>query len=548
MQNHYFNQEIDNGLRYIKTSPRQQITDFNSIPIPDRSSVNYDKYASYPNEAMVTYCISLQGTRGCPYNCIFCHKIWPKNHIFRSAENIIEEIKIYYEMGIKRFAFIDDIFNLNQENSTRFFESIIKSGMKIDIFFPNGTRGDIMTKDYIDLMVEAGTVYIPMALETASPRLQKLIKKNLNLEKLHENITYLCEKYPQVISSLFFMVGFPTETEEEALMTIDFVKNIKWLHFPELHAVTIYPGTEIAKLVLENGISKDTISKNESKGFHELPETLPFADKTFVPRLRTFFLKQYWLNKERLLKVLPGEMKLMTESEIVRLYNSFLQVGFRELPDLLKFFRITQEELGINTCLDEAAIQISNLHEKMKNHFHQIEPEPESLKILLLDVTHFFSSGQTNVFTAFVEPPLGLMYLVSYLKKRFGSQVNYRIAKSFIDFDSYKELQEIINDFKPDFIGLRCLTFHKKFLHETIGKIREWGINVPIIVGGPHATSAYEEILLDNNVDLVVIGEGEVTLGELVEKSLVNGRKLPQDDVLREISGIAFVPKEKKAV
>ena len=71
-----------------------------------------------------------------------------------------------------------------------------------------------------------------LALETASPRQQKVIRKNLNIEKLRANIEYITKTYPHVVLDLFTMHGFPTETEEEALMTLDFIKSIKWLHFP----------------------------------------------------------------------------------------------------------------------------------------------------------------------------------------------------------------------------------------------------------------------------------------------------------------------------
>jgi hypothetical protein len=58
-------------------------------------------------------------------------------------------------------------------------------------------------------MREAGATAFPLALETASPRLQKLIGKHLNLEKLRENLEYICKTYPHVILELQSMHGFP---------------------------------------------------------------------------------------------------------------------------------------------------------------------------------------------------------------------------------------------------------------------------------------------------------------------------------------------------
>ena len=41
---------------------------------------------------------------------------------------------------------------------------------------------------------------------------------------------YICENHPQLILELYIMHGFPSETEEEAMLTLDFVKSMKWIH------------------------------------------------------------------------------------------------------------------------------------------------------------------------------------------------------------------------------------------------------------------------------------------------------------------------------
>ena len=138
-----------------------------------------------------------------------------------------------------------------RKNSARLLETIIKNFSDLQLFFPNGLRGDILTKDFIDLMVRAGTINIDVALESGCPRVQKLIKKNLDLEKFYENVNYIAQTYPQVILEMEMMIGFPTETEEEALMTLEFLKKIQWVHFPNLHILKIYPNTEMAGLAIE---------------------------------------------------------------------------------------------------------------------------------------------------------------------------------------------------------------------------------------------------------------------------------------------------------
>ncbi|MCP4216625.1 MAG: AMP-binding protein, partial [bacterium] len=166
-------------VQLVMTQHREPIEAFDKLPMADRSLVDLQNYKSKIGMAGVTDAVSMQTTRGCPYECLFCHKVWSKTHTFRSAENIFSEVEYYYKKGVRNFSILDDCFNLNKKNSELFFRMIVEKEMEIRIYFPNGMRGDILTEDYIDLMVQAGTVNVNLSLETASPRLQKLVKKNL---------------------------------------------------------------------------------------------------------------------------------------------------------------------------------------------------------------------------------------------------------------------------------------------------------------------------------------------------------------------------------
>lgn len=523
-----------------KTSLRRQVTNFDDLPMIDRSLIDYEVYNRSIGMAKVKNCITLQATRGCPYNCAFCFSIWPKKHVFRSALHIFTEIKQYYDIGVRRFTFVDDIFNLNVKNSTRFFQLIIKHKLDLQLFFAAGIRGDILTKEYIDLMVEAGTVNMALALETASPRLQTLIQKNLDLEKLKENIDYICKKHPQVILDLFAIYGFPGETEEEALLTLNFISSLKWLHFPYIYYLKIFPKTGMEQIALKSGISLEAILKSVNRAYHELPDTLPFS-KDFAIRFKTRFLDEYFLSRERLLHVLPYQIKVLTEDELVQKYNNYLPVVSNRFHDFLQFFGIKEDELGTEDYIPEDHYWVPRLNEKLEKLVPGKEPLDNALRIVLLDLSQSFRD-QGSLLDDLNAQPLGLMSLLTYLNRRQGNKIHGRIAKSRIDFNSYHELKVLLNEFEPQMIGIRTLTFYKNFMHKTIAMIRQWGIDVPVIVGGPYATSDCEANLQDSNIDLVVLGEGEITFNHLVEKIIENGGDLPGEQILKDIPGIAFVP------
>ncbi|HEX5033885.1 MAG TPA: radical SAM protein, partial [bacterium] len=196
--------------------------------------INLDQYKwayriiSPPLKSMPVF-----SSRGCSYECTYCHNLSGKTVRWRSAENVFEEMSYYYrEHGVREFFFWDDIFNLNIKRAHKICDLILQSGMKIRFSFPRGMRGDILTFDLIDKMVEAGLSQSSFAVESASPRIQKMIKKFNNFNKLSDTISYCVEK--GVLVTTFNMVDFPEESEEEMELTLDY--NLKLGH----HDVTLF--------------------------------------------------------------------------------------------------------------------------------------------------------------------------------------------------------------------------------------------------------------------------------------------------------------------
>jgi amino acid adenylation domain-containing protein/thioester reductase-like protein len=524
--------EESQSLDLVRTASRPHIADLDSLPMPDRSLISMKNYRDKIGMASVSNCISFLTTRGCPYQCLYCHKIWSKNHAYRSATNILEEISYYASQGVCNFAVIDDCFNLNGRNSRRLLEMIIRKRLDIQLFFPNGLRGDLLTPDYIDLMVEAGTRGINLSLETASPRLQELLKKRLNLEKFKSAIEHIAMHHKNVILELATMHGFPTETEEEAMTTLQFIKDIHWIHFPYIHILKIFPNTEMEAFALENGVSKSDILASRDRAFHELPDTLPFP-KSFTKKYQADFMNEYFLNRDRLRQVLPIQMNILDQNAIVQKYNAYLPAPIKTVQDILEFAGISDLRL---TLSKEESVGCPDIFRM------DLQPRPvvrNTRRILFLDLSQYFSDHE--MLYKVVEQPLGLISLLSYLKGRFGPEIDGRIYKSGNDFDSFEELREIVNAYRPELVAIRTLTFLRDFFHETVSLLRQWGVSVPIITGGPYASSEFDLLLKDSNVDLAVLGEGEQTLGELVEVMLKNDFNLPDYDVLSAIKGLAFI-------
>lgn len=128
------------------------------------------------------------------------------------------------------------------------------------------------------------------------------------------------------------------------------------------------------------------------------------------------------------------------------------------------------------------------------------------------------------------QPPLALGYLASYLRKFSEEKHEIRIFDENVNDDALK----LTLRFKPDFIGITATTPTIPHVLKLATDIKSEGIEAPICVGGPHIT-ALPETLMHNTLDIGVIGEGERTVLELVNR-ISDGAQIKE----KGIAGVAF--------
>ncbi|MFC1888876.1 B12-binding domain-containing radical SAM protein [Thermodesulfobacteriota bacterium] len=128
--------------------------------------------------------------------------------------------------------------------------------------------------------------------------------------------------------------------------------------------------------------------------------------------------------------------------------------------------------------------------------------------------------------------PLGLMCLGAYIRGNGGHRVS--ILDNRIEQWEMGRLLDETLDRSPDVVGLTGLTSEARILNEFSIRLREKAPGIRQVVGGVHATCFSEEVLRESGVDVVVSGEGEATLEELVET-------LVSDGDLGRVAGSAFL-------
>jgi radical SAM superfamily enzyme YgiQ (UPF0313 family) len=165
--------------------------------------------------------VSLMTSRGCPYGCMYCHNIFGKRFRARSPERVLADMhELRHRFGVREFEIIDDAFNIDRVRAAEILDRIATELPDVRLLFPNGVRGDLLDEAMIDKLAAAGTYYISFAIESASPRLQKQIDKNVDLDRIRAAME-MCRERGMMLNG-FFMLGFPGETLEEMKQTVRF--------------------------------------------------------------------------------------------------------------------------------------------------------------------------------------------------------------------------------------------------------------------------------------------------------------------------------------
>ncbi len=242
----------ENG-KMIFTGEPDFVENLDELPFPAWDIINpnhYFKKFRFTSVGQKIPYMAVITSRACPFRCIYCHNMFGKKPRMRSPVNVVDEIEeITKKLGVKEVEVFDDIFNFYEERVVNIFEEVMRRKLKLRFSFPNGLRSDRLSRNTLEVMRKGGTYFISFAIETGSPRLQKFIKKYVDLDKAKKAIEDAVSL--GIFSNGFFMLGFPTETEEEMKMTVDFALNSP-LHTAMFFIVIPHKGTELFSLSEKN--------------------------------------------------------------------------------------------------------------------------------------------------------------------------------------------------------------------------------------------------------------------------------------------------------
>ncbi len=260
------------GQAFHINRPAYESTNEHIVPDYSTADKKYLALSSHPPMLL------LDGSVGCPMKCAFCnvaYQFGPYHQ--RPAEDIARELIVYRDTLPMSFVIINDrIFNTDMKRLHRFCDYLIGHDYKGAWCAYMALRKE-MTLELLQKVHRAGGHSISYGLESASPRILKLMKKDYS-PRLASRI--LNDTYDAGISiQLSLMTDFPGETERDFQLSMRFIEQ----HFHlvdgyRLNQFEVYKGSDVDLNPEAYGLENQTLYKE-------------FRGSRRLKRLREFILR-----------------------------------------------------------------------------------------------------------------------------------------------------------------------------------------------------------------------------------------------------------------
>lgn len=216
------------GGRVVRNDPAPPL-DIDTLPTPDFDGLPLDRYFS-PHVAL-----PLAITRGCYYEkCVFCtlYKVIGPGYRQRALPLILDDIeKVTERYGSKYVYFV--VEDMPPVLLRKLPDALLERGLDIRWWTDARLESGLYTPELCRKLHRAGCRRIAFGFESASQRVLDLMEKGTAIDEAEEIVRNVAEAGIAVV--LYTMIGFPTETEEEARRTLAWIR----AHRPHIQEVSL---------------------------------------------------------------------------------------------------------------------------------------------------------------------------------------------------------------------------------------------------------------------------------------------------------------------
>jgi radical SAM superfamily enzyme YgiQ (UPF0313 family) len=327
---------INNGVGLL-------VDNLDSLPFPDYElsdhyiihdgklvALNEEIYQQYYPASVGDH--RLIATRGCPHACAYCC-----NSVFkdmygigffrkRSVSNVMEEmvnIKKQFSF-IKSFKIMDDTFTANSNQWLSNFRDEYKSKINLPFFCLMSPL--TINQEKLDILVDCGLRVIQMGLQSGSNRTNKEVYlRYATKERFLEAVKLLDNSKEKLKLIIDVIIDNPYETEGDLLETVDTLRKIKRPFTLALFSLAFYPGTELYRRAVKDGILKDD-KEYLKKEFHLFKKNYLNKLLFLIPRISDKNIGRFISGRRNLFIRFYLELIFLLYTKKNKLPSSFLRV------------------------------------------------------------------------------------------------------------------------------------------------------------------------------------------------------------------------------
>jgi len=234
----------EQGVHY--SAPRRLRSDLDALPMPAWHLVDVESYRQAWLAAHGYFSLNMASSRGCPYRCNWCAKpIYGNSYHAHSPQRVAAEmLELKQRFQPDHVWFADDIFALSPRWTREFAAEVERNSSRVP--FKMQSRCDLMTRDTVVALRQAGCEEIWMGAESGSQRVLDAMDKDLRVEEILAARHNL--RAHGIRACLFAQFGYPGETWTDIEATIRMLREAA----PDDVGVSVsypLPGTKFYQIV-----------------------------------------------------------------------------------------------------------------------------------------------------------------------------------------------------------------------------------------------------------------------------------------------------------
>ncbi len=287
----------------IRNAIKPQYHNLDVLPEPDWDLFDI-RHRIRPFEGELKRYGFFEVSRGCPFNCSYClnsrlHQLTTSDgkpftsYRFYTPKEVIRRMKKYKDKyDYNHVQFVDEnMANLPVEKLRELAERY-KQEIGVGFFTQCRPEAFVNNPEKATIMAEMGCRMVGIGVESGNMELCRTILNRPMREGVVEEAVKILKKAGIMVAA-YYIIGFPTETKEMILQTLEVHKKIR----PHRHSVRFlhpYPGTPIRDLVVKMGYLREDFEEQEHPDSYftepilDLPSP-PHPNKEELKQLRDMF-------------------------------------------------------------------------------------------------------------------------------------------------------------------------------------------------------------------------------------------------------------------